>query len=95
MKKMIKNKELLLITTKGCIACDKQKQIVDIVCHKYNIKYKIKDVSECSKEFLQQNGVTDFPTTLLFSNGALVSNIIGTCTENKIWNTLYGYQYIR
>ena len=92
---MINNRKLLLITTKGCVACDKQKQIVDDVCHKHNINYEVKDVSECSKEFLQQNKVSDFPTTLLFSIGVLVSNIIGTCSKNVIWNTLYSYQYIR
>lgn len=78
-EKQTKN-EVLIITTKGCEACNILKNIMAAVtkCSKVQFELNLKDVSEVNKLWLKRNKVTDFPTTFLMQNDIIKHSFVGT-----------------
>lgn len=73
-------KKVLLITTKGCEACNIVKDLIQKALKIYGkeVEYEVKDKDEVDKKFLSTYHVTDFPSTLLIENDMVVFNFSGT-----------------
>lgn len=72
--------EITLITTKGCEGCSIMNNVILKSLDNLNIPvtYKVKDISEISKDFIIRYNITDFPTTLIFVNDKYIEKITGT-----------------
>ena len=72
--------KILLITTKGCGACDIMSRLVKeaIVSSKKSIQYVEKDYKDIPKKYLALNEITDFPTTLFIKDNEVKFKYTGT-----------------
>lgn len=72
--------KILLITTKGCDACDIMRNAVHqaVGATKKDVECEDKDFSEVDKDFIKKYGIKDFPTTLFFKNNRLVRKEVAT-----------------
>ena len=70
----------MLITTKGCEACDIMKNNIleALVSTTKDISVEVKDREDVSKEELKRLNVTDFPTILFYNNDVLKYKYSGT-----------------
>lgn len=92
MKMMSKTHHLriLIITTKGCIACDilKRNLINAIQDNDYDVDVKTEDFSEVDKSVITKNNITDFPTMLIYDNGKVVFTCVGSAPERELVNII-------
>lgn len=72
--------KVLLITTKGCVGCAILRRLISEAIDMYNkdINFEEKDVSNCDKNWIKQNKITDFPTTLLIKGDVIKFKFTGT-----------------
>lgn len=70
----------MLITTKGCEACDIMKNNIleALVSTTKDISVEVKDREDVSKEELKRLKVTDFPTILFYNDDVLKYKYSGT-----------------
>lgn len=73
-------KKILLITTKGCEACQVMNNIIERAIYLYGkeVKYEIKDKDEVGIKFLKDKEINDFPTTVFYQNDNIVFITTGT-----------------
>lgn len=79
---------IVLLTTEGCEACKIMQSIVSsayLEARPENTSFGCYDFKEQEVEKLvNDNDITDFPTTLLIKDEKVVFKIIGTHTKNEI-----------
>ena len=86
--------ELILVTTKGCKACEIQENIINSAIkssiNKYHIDFKISVFPENNTvKYIQELNnkeiiINDFPTTMFLVNDNYKISISGTCTKEKL-----------
>ena len=74
------NRKLILITTQGCQSCEIASKLTaeGVSLTQYDVELEKKDVSEVSKQWLKQYGITDFPTLLFMKNDSVKHKVTGT-----------------
>lgn len=79
------SKLVCLITTKNCVACTIQKNIIEIVRQQRPdidlVVYDYKEVPEIIKATIS---FKDFPTTIIMDDTGVQDVFVGTKTVNKI-----------
>lgn len=72
--------KILILTTKGCEACNIAKRNVDIALMQATKEIAIdeKDVSELKKDFIIKNKIKDFPTVLYYVDDKIVNKVVGS-----------------
>lgn len=72
--------KILILTTRGCEACEIALRNIEIAVSQVSKKIEIdnKNWTEVNKEFISKHGITDFPTVLYFVNNKLVNKSVGT-----------------
>lgn len=79
--------KILIVTTKGCVACDIQFRNVNkaatFLCAHNLIVQRI-DFEIVDRNSLSTYEVTDFPTTLYFNNGELIDRQVGSHSTEEI-----------
>ena len=72
--------KVLVLTTKGCEACNTIKHLVEqgVSLSSKEIEIEFKDISECDKKWIKQNKVEDFPTTFLIKDNIIRFRFTGT-----------------
>lgn len=76
-------KRLILVTTKGCEACNIMRRLInkalsyDMIQAK-SIHYIEMDISDYNKSEFKQKDVKDFPALLFIKNNEVLSTIEGT-----------------
>ena len=66
-KRKIMNKQIILITTSGCYGCEIIKNTLNELIEEENYDIDIKEIDYQNpdyKQFIKDNNITDFPTTL-------------------------------
>lgn len=73
-------RKILLITTKGCEGCRILDRIIQKALDAYSkdVDYEIKDKDDIDIEFLKNEHIEDFPTTIFYQNDAIVYKFAGT-----------------
>lgn len=93
MKPVIK--EILLITTKGCLGCDVQNCNIDEAIKQFKLKYKlnkqVKDWREVDRSLLKRVNAKDFPVTVFLVNDDIRFKCTGSYPPAVIarWIDLY------
>ena len=85
-----------LITTEGCEGCAIAKRLIEkaISVAEVEIHLEVIDcLDSCYYDFIKQNNINDYPTTLYIVNDKVIDKTIGTMTLkrfeqkiNKIFN---------
>lgn len=72
--------KILILTTKGCEACDIAIRNVDIATTQVSkeIQIEIKDWHEEKREFIVKHKIKDFPTVIYFVDNKFVCKSSGT-----------------
>lgn len=78
---------VMLITTNGCEACHIAKRLIEkaISCVEIDIRFEIVDcLDPYYWNFIKENNVTDYPTTLYIVDDIVKDKTIGTRTVYNI-----------
>lgn len=96
MVEIVKMNAIRLITTEGCEGCAIAERLIKKAISVAKVKIYL-EVIDCLDpyyyDFIKQNNITDYPTTLYIVNGKVIDKTIGTMTLerfeqkiNKIFN---------
>ena len=93
------DKEIILITTKGCDSCIKQHIRLNHLYTRYNSKddlfdYMQIDKSELDTDILKDKQITDFPATIFLVNNEVQDILIGTTSEQELLDRFKKYKFI-
>ena len=93
------DKEIILITTKGCDSCIKQHIRLNHLYIRYNSKNDLFDYNQIDKsdldiEVLKDKQITDFPATIFLVNNEVKDIIIGTTGEQELLDRFKKYKFI-
>lgn len=72
--------KILIITTKGCEACEIAKRNLEIAILQCNadVTIETKDYNDVDKYFLKKNGVKDYPTVFYIVDDKVSHKAIGS-----------------
>lgn len=93
------NKEIILVTTKGCDSCIKQHIRLNHLYTRYNSKDDLFDYNQIDKSDLDINAlkdkqITDFPATIFLVHNEVKDLVIGTMSEQEILDRFKKYNFI-
>lgn len=72
--------KILIITTKGCEACEIAKRNIEIAIMQAssNITIQTEDWKNISKDFIKRNNIKDYPTVLYMYDDTILNKAIGS-----------------
>lgn len=84
---------IIIITTEGCIGCQ---IMIDIVTNAINesnkdIELIVSSHEFISKEFLKNNNIKDFPSTVFVSNNEIKGILVGTVNSSVVKDKINKY----
>lgn len=76
---MQKNNRIIIVTIKNCESCLIVKNIINSIVSNRNLPIDviIKDKEDCTKTFLKENKIEDFPTCIFYKNDIKVFKTTG------------------